>query len=78
MRALITQSYRDLVITQDLGLGMMLWMTHFFPEEEWAVLQRARALHVLDEMWIDPPGYFCREHGADSRRWVHGPSAFGA
>jgi hypothetical protein len=61
MRALVEATYRDLVITQDLGIGMMLWMAHFFPQEEWAVAQRQRALRVLDGMWVDPPGYFCRE-----------------
>jgi len=35
MKALVDLSAPDLFITQDLGLGMMLWMTHFFPEEEW-------------------------------------------
>jgi len=39
----------------------MLWMSHFFPTEEWARVQRRRALRVLDEMWVDSPGYFCRE-----------------
>jgi hypothetical protein len=61
LRALVEHSYRGLTITQDLGLGMMLWMSHFFPDERWAVLQRTRALDMLDRMWIDPPGYFCRE-----------------
>ncbi len=63
LRALIEAGYRELVISQDLGLGMMLWLTHFFPEEDWAVLHRARSLHVLEQLWIDPPGYFCREPG---------------
>ena len=44
MRALVEASYRTLTITQDLGLGMMLWMSHFFPDEPWAVIQRTRAL----------------------------------
>jgi hypothetical protein len=61
MKALVETSYRALTITQDLGLGMMLWMSHFFPDEPWAVMQRARVLAVLDRMWVDPPGYFCRE-----------------
>ena len=61
LSALVEASYRTLTIGQDLGLGMMLWMSHFFPDEPWAVLQRTRALSVLDHMWIDPPGYFCRE-----------------
>jgi hypothetical protein len=39
MRGLIDQSASGLVITQDLGLGMMLWITQFFPKEHWARLQ---------------------------------------
>lgn len=63
MTALVERSYRTLTITQDLGLGMMLWMSHFFADEPWAVVQRGRALAMLDRMWVDPPGYFCREPG---------------
>jgi hypothetical protein len=40
---------------------MLLWMSHFFPEETWAQAIRVRSLATLDSMWIDPPGYFCRE-----------------
>ena len=61
MAELVESTYRTLTITQDLGLGMMLWMSHFHPDEPWAVTQRERALAVLARMWIDPPGYFCRE-----------------
>ncbi|HYO79740.1 MAG TPA: hypothetical protein VE010_24960 [Thermoanaerobaculia bacterium] len=60
MKELIDAQYRRLDITQDLGLGMMLWMSHFFPEEEWARVQRERALRTLDRMWV-PPGVFSRE-----------------
>lgn len=60
MRRLVDQSAPGLVITQDLGLGMMLWMTHLFPNEDWAQLQRKRCLVVLDHMWRQE-GYFCRE-----------------
>ena len=60
MRALIKWTADDLVITQDLGLGIMLWLTHFFPEEDWAVLHKARSLSVLGQMW-QSPGYFARE-----------------
>lgn len=59
MRALMEQDWRRLDIDQDLGLGMMLWLAHFFPEE-WARAQRTRAIAKLDGMWIDPPGYFSR------------------
>jgi hypothetical protein len=60
MRDLMERDWRTLEIDQDLGLGMMLWLAHFFPEEPWAQAQTKRALATLDTMWIDPPGYFCR------------------
>jgi hypothetical protein len=60
MRALIDATAAHLAISQDLGLGMMLWLTHFFPGEEWAVVQRRRSLAVLDRMWRED-GYFCRD-----------------
>ena len=60
MRALIERDWRRLMIEQDLGLGMMLWLAHFFPHEPWAKAQTARGLETLGEMWVDPPGYFCR------------------
>jgi len=69
MRALIQESAPDLVITQDLGLGMMLWMTQFFPDEDWAQTQLARCLRMLDRMWIDE-GYFCREPGLSDVRFA--------
>ena len=31
--------------------------------EEWASTQRGRSLAILDHMWADPPGHFCRELG---------------
>ncbi len=63
MQELVEQRSPSLRITQDLGLGMMLWLSHFFPREPWALQQRARALATLESMWVDPPGYFCREPG---------------
>jgi hypothetical protein len=60
MRRLIEQISPDLLITQDLGIGMMLWMTQFFPDEDWAITQRSRGLAILERMWVDA-GYFCRE-----------------
>lgn len=62
MSQLIEQMEPTLLITQDLGLGMMLWMSHFFPKEHWARSQRARCLEMLDHMWVEK-GYFCREPG---------------
>jgi hypothetical protein len=60
MRDLVERDYQRLSIDQDLGLGMMLWLAHFFPDEPWARVQIPRSLAMLDRMWIDPPGYFCR------------------
>jgi hypothetical protein len=63
MHELVRKLYGGLDVTQDLGLGMLLWMSHFFPGATWAQVLRERALATLDRMWIDPPGYFCRELG---------------
>jgi hypothetical protein len=71
MRDLIERQYSALDIDQDLGLGMMLWLAHFFPDEPWAQLQSARALDALDRLWVDPPGYFAR-----GRRQRHTRFAF--
>ncbi|MBY3332448.1 hypothetical protein HFN98_17700 [Rhizobium laguerreae] len=60
MRTLIEGQYRTLEIDQDLGLGMMLWLCHFFPTEDWARVQTERSLAALDRLWIDPPGYYGR------------------
>jgi hypothetical protein len=60
MRELIERDYEGLYIEQDLGLGMMLWLSHFFRQESWSRIQTSRSLTTLDQLWIDPPGYFCR------------------
>ena len=60
MKAIIDLQYRTLDIDQDLGLGMMLWLAHFFPDEDWARVQRGQAIETLDLLWIDPPGHFAR------------------
>lgn len=60
MKKIMDQTSFDLTITQDLGLGMMLWLTHFFPNEEWAITQKQRCISMLDHMWQED-GYFCRE-----------------
>jgi hypothetical protein len=63
MSQLIDAGYPSLSIDQDLGLGMMLWLCHFFPMERWAVRQKVRSLAQLDGLWIDSSGYFCRQSG---------------
>jgi hypothetical protein len=66
MRDLVMGSYQTLSINQDLGLGMMLWLIHFFPDEPWALWQRRRSQANLQQLWVDPPGYFCRYPGMTS------------
>jgi len=66
LAALISVGWRRLHITQDLGLGMMLWSSRWCEDEGWAPVHRDRALAQLDRMWIDPPGYFCRQPGSPS------------
>lgn len=63
MRGLIDQNYKQLRVDQDLGVGMMLWLTHFFPDEDWAKYQKFQSLEMLDELWIEEKGYFCRYPG---------------
>jgi hypothetical protein len=70
LRELVEQSHQQLVISQDLGLGMMLWLTHFFPDEAWARLQRRRSLAQLDTLWIEAGGYFCRQPGLRNVRFA--------
>lgn len=63
MQDLVMGSYQTLSINQDLGLGMMLWLSHFFPDEPWAIWQRLKSQKNLEHLWVDPPGYFCRYPG---------------
>jgi hypothetical protein len=70
MHALIERDWRTLEIDQDLGLGMMLWLAHFFPDEPWANAQTHRSLRVLNAMWVDPPGYFCRAPGSRNTKFA--------
>lgn len=60
IKALIDAHFPSLHLDQDLGLGMMLWLAHFFPQEKWARVQTTRSLEALDHLWVDPPGYFAR------------------
>jgi hypothetical protein len=70
MRAIVESTHRSLYIDQDLGLGMMLWMTDLAGAEPWAVLHRRRSLQTLATMWIDPPGYYCRQPGAPHMKFA--------
>src|SRR6266702_169546 len=66
MRELIERSWRTLYIDQYLGLGMMLWLASFFPQEPWAQAQSKRTSQTLETLWVDPPGYVCRGPGLQS------------
>jgi len=70
MRNLVGVTWRTLSVTREQGFGLMLWLSHFFPREPWATVLRRRALSVLEEMWVDPPGYFCHRSGGDKKRSI--------
>ncbi|MEX2470046.1 MAG: hypothetical protein WD396_09845 [Pseudohongiellaceae bacterium] len=70
MEALILESYRWLYIDQDLGLGMMLWLCHFFPDEPWATRLNQTCTQSLETLWTDKPGYFCRQQGWHDRKFA--------
>jgi hypothetical protein len=70
LEALVRHAAPTLQVTQDLGLGMLLWMSHVFPAESWATTVRRMALRGLDRLWVDPPGYFCREPGHPMTRFA--------
>lgn len=70
MSQLMEMSFETLSIDQDLGLGMMLWLCHFFPEEDWAKHQADVSIEALGRLWIDPPGYFCRQSGLRETRFA--------
>ncbi|XP_078611936.1 uncharacterized protein LOC144882189 [Branchiostoma floridae x Branchiostoma japonicum] len=70
MQQLVMKNYKGFSCTQDLGLGECLWMSHFFPDEEWAKTLRQRSETTLNSMWVEKgglfakdKGYFCREPG---------------
>lgn len=68
MKAIMDEQVERLDVDQDLGLGMMLWLAHFFPQEDWARVQSKRGLAALDRLWTDPPGFFARaSHAPDVR-----------
>ena len=68
MRTIMEAQYTGLEIDQDLGLGMMLWLAHFFPNEHWAQVHTRRSLAALDRLWRDPPGFFARASHAPQVR----------
>jgi hypothetical protein len=61
LRTIMERQCKTLHIDQDLGLGMMLWLAHFFPDEDWAVTQRELCIGALDRLWVDPPGFRPRQ-----------------
>jgi hypothetical protein len=74
LEVLVEQAWPELVIHQDLGLGMMLWSAARCSGQPWAVEHRRRSLEVLESMWVAPApeggGYFCRQPGHPSVRFA--------
>jgi hypothetical protein len=60
LEGMVERTYRALAPDHGVDLGLLLWITHFFPNEAWSLLLRERVLSALDARWVDPPGYFRR------------------
>jgi hypothetical protein len=60
MEELVRRTCPALAPDHGVDLGLLLWITHFFPCEPWSLFLRERALAALDARWVDPPGYFRR------------------
>lgn len=63
MKVIVDKHYEKFVCNQDLGAGIGLWDSHFFPNEEWSKNLYESSLNILDKMWVqvdDTKGYFCR------------------
>lgn len=60
LEGLVRATYLSLAPDNGVDLGLLLWITHFFPREPWSIVLRERALTALDARWVDPPGYFRR------------------
>lgn len=86
MRDLMERDWRTLDVDQDLGLGMMLWLAHFFPDEPWAEAQTRHSLRTLETMWSTRPVISAARHGCaipsspspiTAYRWACKPPASG-
>ncbi len=63
MKLIVDKYYEKFICNQDLGAGMSLWVSHFYPQEEWSKCIFESSMKILDKMWIqvdDTKGYFCR------------------
>ena len=60
LEGMVRKTFQSLAPDHGVDLGLILWITHFFPEDPWSLLLRERALAALDARWVDPPGYFRR------------------
>ncbi len=60
LEGMVRKTYQSLAPDHGADLGLLLWVTHFFPNEAWSLLLRERVLSALDARWVDPPGYFRR------------------
>ena len=60
LEGMVQTTHRSLAPDHGVDLGLLLWITHFFPRESWALGLREKALAGLDGRWVDPPGYFRR------------------
>lgn len=67
LKGLIDRLAPDLGRAGNAELGMMLWLTHFFPDEIWSRDVRERALQALDARWDEHTGCYRERHAQENR-----------
>lgn len=60
IQGMVQKTCKSLAPDNGVDLGLLLWISHFSPDEGLSLLLRERALSALDSRWVDPPGYFRR------------------
>jgi len=56
MERMVKEKYRSFTTSDPLDLGEALWISHWFPEEEWSKVLATRSMDALDRLYH--AGYF--------------------
>lgn len=65
---IVLNDYKTFSCHQDLGCGEVLWMTHFFDNEQWAQHLKNESLKELNLMWQND--YFCRQRNMNNVKFA--------
>lgn len=51
MKSMVDQKYKRYRSSDPLDLGEALWITHWYPNEEWAKTVTSKSLEALEDLW---------------------------